>query len=71
MDVEAYERGVPDLPQRLRVYAMAHQNVELTLTHEQALLLADDLERGIATREIDFKGLQSAMSDLADATGGR
>lgn len=50
MDVAGYERGVVSLPDRLRLYARLHNGVELTLNREQALLLADDLERGIAAR---------------------
>ena len=51
MDIEGYYRGVASLPERLRVYARTHAVVELTLNREQALLLADDLERGIAARK--------------------
>ena len=50
MDVAGYERGVASLPKRLRVYARTNPFVELVLNREQALLLADDLERGIAAR---------------------
>lgn len=51
MDVAGYERGVPELPDRLRLYARLHDGVTLTLNREQALLLADDIERGIAARD--------------------
>lgn len=50
MDVEGYERGVAGLPARLRLYAETMGGVTLTLNKEQALLLADDPERGIAAR---------------------
>lgn len=51
MDVAGYELGVSTLPDRLRLYARLHDGVTLTLNREQALLLADDIERGIAARE--------------------
>ena len=51
MDVAGYERGVPTLSDRLRLYARLHDGVTLTLNRQQALLLADDIERGIAARE--------------------
>jgi len=38
------------LPDRLRTYAETMGGVVLTLNKEQAILLADDLERGIAAR---------------------
>lgn len=50
MDVAGYERGVTGLPDRLRTYANTMGTVTMTLDKEQALLLADDLERGIAAR---------------------
>jgi len=52
MDVEGYERGVAGLPDRLRAYANTMGTVTMTLNKEQALLLADDLERGIAARSL-------------------
>jgi hypothetical protein len=51
MDIEGYNRGVVSLLEKLRVYAHTNLGVELTLNREQALLLADDLERGIAARK--------------------
>jgi len=50
MDVEGCERGVAGLPARLRLYAETMGGVTLTLNKEQALLLTDDLELGIAAR---------------------
>jgi len=50
MDVAGYERGVADLPDRLRMYAATMGTVTMTLNKEQAILMADDLERGIAAR---------------------
>ncbi|KKO01952.1 hypothetical protein LCGC14_0113070 [marine sediment metagenome] len=48
MDVEGYERGVAGLPDQLRAYANTMGALTMKLTKEQALLLADDLERGIS-----------------------
>lgn len=52
MDTESYDRGVIDLPNRLKLYAMFRMSdhVEMQVNEEQAVLLADDLESGILLR---------------------
>ena len=50
MDVAGYERGVLKLPTRLRLHAQISPAVEIGLNQEQAILLAEDLERGISIR---------------------
>jgi hypothetical protein len=50
MDVAGYDRGVFQMPQRLRSYAYGAGGVTLELNAEQAVLLADDIEVGIGVR---------------------
>ncbi|WP_444460341.1 hypothetical protein [Rhodobacter capsulatus] len=42
--------GLLSLPDRIRVYAATSGQVQITLSQNNARLLADDLERGIAAR---------------------
>lgn len=59
MDTKGYNKGVTDLPERLRLYAITMNGVTITLNREQALLMADDIERGIKMRSANSQTPQT------------
>lgn len=62
MDIKGYNKGVADLPERMRLYARTMNGVTITLNREQALLLADDIERGIKMRSANSQTSQTPKS---------